>query len=48
MCDEIDEGIISREKTGNVAIEVHHGNFFWGFGKKDDDEIENEKKEISG
>ena len=48
MCDEIDENMISRETTGEVAIEVSNGNFFWGFSKATDDEMENEKKKISG
>ena len=48
MCDEIDENIIKREEDGEVAIEVNNGNFFWGFAKATDDEMENEKKKLSG
>ena len=50
LCDEVDEDLLKRiqDHTSDGAVKIDNQNFFWGFSNADDDELEIEKRLISG
>ena len=50
LCDEIDEDLIKRvqDRSSDIAVKISNQNFFWGFTVDGDDELEREKRIISG